>query len=149
MTTGHEQLIEQVQRIGSAFDALRKGSLFAHQGVQLYASELHMMRTVAAHPDANASEIAALLGVTKGAVSQTLSKLEAKGICDKESDPEHKNELRIWLTPRGSRALAAFQKQITKQWSALSAIIDDLPARDRRVIGHFLAGLEDFLVSLR
>ena len=54
--------------------------------------------------DTNATEIAKQLGLTKGAVSQTVSRLEKKGIIVKTKDPYNKNELTLSLTPFGKKA---------------------------------------------
>ncbi len=149
MDNRYTKLIEQIQRIGSGFDALKKGPLFRYQGVALYSSEIHLMNTVTNNPDVNATGIAKILGLTKGAVSQTLSKLEAKGIFGKENDPSYKNELKIWLTPFGVSALKAFHKQFAHQWSEFSEFLDALSDEERGVISRFLSELNDFLGSLR
>ena len=49
----------------------------------------------------NASGIAKQFGLTKGAISQTLSRLEKKGIINKTKDPYKKNELTLSLTNFG------------------------------------------------
>ena len=149
MVTGHAKLIEQIQRVGSGFDALNKGLVFRHRGVALYPSEIHMMKTVASNPEVNASGISKILGVTKGAVSQTLSKLETKGIFGKETVPGSKNELRIWLTPFGNAALKGFHKQFASQWSEFGEFLDGLSCEERHVVSRFLDRLNEFLRSLR
>ncbi len=148
MNGSSTELIEQVQRIGSGLDALKKGPIFQHAGVKLYSSEIHMMKAVASHPDLNASGIAKILGVTKGAVSQTLSKLEQKGVFGKENDPSYKNELSIWLTPFGNEALNEFHREFAGQWEEFGEFIDRLSSEEHRVISNFLARLEGFLRSL-
>jgi DNA-binding MarR family transcriptional regulator len=141
-------LIEQIQRLSSAFDALKKGPVFTHRGTDLYSSEIHLMKTVASHPDENASGVAKILGVTKGAVSQTLSRLEKKGIFDKEYDPSSKNELRIWLTPFGIKTLDAFHRQFACQWREFTEHIEGMPSDERKTISEFLARLDGFLRSI-
>ena len=75
----------------------------------------------------NATKMAERLGVTKGAISQTLSRLEKKGVLHKIKDPYHKNELTASFTPLGQEALeqyrelrASFQKQYADYFSTLS-----------------------------
>ena len=46
----------------------------------------------------NATKIADELGVTKGAVSQTLTRLEKKGVLVKTKDASNKNELSLQFT---------------------------------------------------
>jgi DNA-binding MarR family transcriptional regulator len=45
------------------------------------------------------------LQLTKGAVSQTISRLCKKGVLQKTKDPFQKNELTLCLTPLGQKAL--------------------------------------------
>jgi DNA-binding MarR family transcriptional regulator len=51
--------------------------------------------------DKNITQIADHLGLTKGAISQTLSRLNKKGIIIKENEPSQKNQLHIQLTEKG------------------------------------------------
>jgi DNA-binding MarR family transcriptional regulator len=48
-------------------------------GVLLYPSEFHVIEIVGKYPEKNLTAIASHLGVTKGAVSQMVRKLEKKG----------------------------------------------------------------------
>ena len=48
-------------------------------------SEAQVMDVLAHEEDVTASQIASILGITKGAVSQTLSKLQKKGLISRES----------------------------------------------------------------
>lgn len=46
--------------------------------VELYHSEIHMLQCVAENPELHISALARLLGVTRGAASQTAKRLERK-----------------------------------------------------------------------
>ncbi len=106
------------------------------------------MQAVALYPDLNAVGIAKLLGVTKGAISQTLSRLEKKGVLSKESDPLNRNELKITLTPLGSAALNAFEGANADQWQEFTTYLESLSSEEHEKIMGFLARLEAFLKSL-
>ena len=144
-----KNLLVQIQRVGNKFVALERGLVFQHGDVKLHASEIHLMQTVLLYPQLNASGIAKLLGVTKGAISQTLSRLEKKGILSKESDPLNRNELKISLTPLGDAALNAFDGHNAGQWQAFTTYLERLSREDHEKIMVFLARLEAFLNSLR
>ena len=106
------------------------------------------MQTVALYPEVNASGMARLLGVTKGAISQTLSRLEKKGILSKESDPYNKNELKISLTSFGDAALNAFDEHNADQWEDFNMYLESLSMDEHKKIMDFLARLETYLNSL-
>jgi DNA-binding MarR family transcriptional regulator len=148
MVAKEKELFEQIQTIGSKFVSLEKGLVFQHGDAKLYASEIHLMKTVDYNPDVNASGIAKLLGVTKGAISQTISRLEKKGIIERESGPSYGNVMRISLTPFGKDALAAFHAQNRGRWEDFAMYFENLPEKEHQTIIQFLDRLKDFLKSL-
>lgn len=141
-------LSEQILRVGAKFSALERSFVFKYGHVKFYGSEIHLMEAADHNPDVNVSGIARLLGVTKGAISQTLSRLEKKGALVRESAPVYGNELRISLTPFGKDALAAFRSQNHRQWSDFATYVESLPKGEYRAILRFLRKLEAFLSSL-
>jgi DNA-binding MarR family transcriptional regulator len=149
MPNDEKVLFEHVQRVGSKFVALEKGLVFRYRGTNLYTSEIHLMKTVDYNPDVNASGMAKLLGVTKGAVSQTVSRLVQKGVIVKERDPSCNNELKISLTSFGKGALTAFHTQNGSQWKDFINYLESLPGEDYQIVIGFLAKMEAFLDSLR
>lgn len=144
-----KSLLVQIQRVGNKFVALERGLVFQHGDVKLHAAEIHLMQTVLLYPQITASGMAKLLGVTKGAISQTLSRLEKKGVLSKESDPLNRNELKISLTPLGDAALNAFDSHNAGQWQAFTTYLESLSREEHEKIMFFMARLEDFLNSLR
>jgi DNA-binding MarR family transcriptional regulator len=102
MTAG--ELTSQVQLIINQLLFLEKRKNLTFEGISLYPSEIHLMLETKGDQAVNATKIADKLGITKGAVSQTLARLEKKGIIEKIKDPYNKNELSIILTPMGKRA---------------------------------------------
>jgi DNA-binding MarR family transcriptional regulator len=100
-----DQLIKQkiMQVINKAIFNEKK-KIFNYEGVSLYPSEIHLMLAIKNGINTNATHIAKRLGITKGAVSQTLSRLEKKGMIQKTKNPYNKNELTISLTGFGKKA---------------------------------------------
>src|SRR5512147_1615769 len=52
-------------------------------GVLLHTSEVHLIDLAGRFPDEGISSLAARLGITKGAVSQTVRRLEEKGYVER------------------------------------------------------------------
>lgn len=93
----------------------------------------------------NASEIAKRLGLTKGAISQTLSRLEKKGMITKIKDPYNKNELNLLLTDLGKKA---YQQCLEMQMSFLEAqriFLSKLSADEKETIFKFLVNMENIV----
>ena len=147
MSGDEQQVMEQVQGLAGAFVAVEKDFAFHHGDVALHSSEIHLMKAVAFNPGSNAKSLAQYLGVTKGAVSQTMARLEKKDVIRKESGSGN-NEIRVLLTPAGSDALEAFQRQTAAQWRSFSDYVASLSEEERRVIVGFVDKLRRFLREL-
>jgi DNA-binding MarR family transcriptional regulator len=75
-------------------------------GVLIYSSEVHLIDMIGRFPDENVSGLASRLGITKGAVSQTAKKLEAKGYLERENPEGDRKTVYLRLTGPGREAFA-------------------------------------------
>lgn len=73
-------------------------------GSVLTASEIHLIDVTGRFQDANLSAIASHLGVTKGAVTQMVQKLEQKGYLIRIKGNENKKTVYLHLTDKGKKA---------------------------------------------
>ncbi|WP_269850917.1 MarR family transcriptional regulator [Methanosarcina horonobensis] len=69
-----DSLIENGIRILNKAYALEKKPVDMGCGVLLYPSEFHLIEAAGKNPEENLTSIASRLGVTKGAISQTVKK---------------------------------------------------------------------------
>lgn len=109
---------------------------------ELYHSEIHMLQCIEENPGLHISGIARLLGVTRGAASQTANRLERKRMVFKEPDPGDSKKIVLRLTPKG-RTAAANHKSAHEKYNAL--IVDILKSADagqRRFLTDFLLRFE-------
>lgn len=109
METMQEKIICKLNEFINKIIFLEKKTVFEFKGVKLYPSEIHLILLAHEKPT-NASQMARELGVTMGAVSQTMSRLEKKGILKKEKDPFFKNELTVKFTPFGKTVFSRYKK---------------------------------------
>lgn len=142
-------LAEQILRISNKLIFLEKKSIIKYGDLSLYPSEVHLINVIAKGHNINASKMAARLGVTKGAVSQTLTRLEKKGVLNKSRDPQNKNELTVHFTPLGKSVLeeqgklrATFHEQYAKYFS-------NIPEKEEAIIIGFLKKMEKFFDVLK
>lgn len=70
----------------------------------LYTSEIITIETLGYHPDLNVTAFANKHGVTKGAVSQTIKRLEKKGFVTRYKNPVNQREVMLKLTTKGEIA---------------------------------------------
>lgn len=76
----------------------------------LYHAEITFLDTIHTHPGAIAKELAEVLGVTRGAVTQVAAKLSAKGLIEGYTLPGDKRERRYRTTARGEQIRAMHQE---------------------------------------
>ncbi len=70
-------------------------------GIMLYRVEIHTIQAIGLNPGINMSELARIMKVTKGAVSQTVNKLKRKGLVRKNSIGTDSREVALFLTDLG------------------------------------------------
>lgn len=113
-------------------------------GTPLFPAEIHTLSAVAGNPDCNTTELANLLGVTKGAISQMIKKLENKGLLQKDFAPGSSKQLMFTLTGKGETAhlghiqfhremdsfiekkMARFSMEEMQQYMTINLLVEEL-----------------------
>lgn len=142
------KLAGQIRRVINRLIFLEKRSVLRHGGLRLHPSEIHLMQVIAEHPDLNAGQMAQRLGVSNGAVSQTLARLERKGVITKDKDSSLKNRVTAAFTASGRQAIQRFEEQQASSVESFSNYLAGLSEREREVIGSFLSHVDEFLKKL-
>jgi DNA-binding MarR family transcriptional regulator len=145
----HETLVVRIRAAIDRILALEKRRVFEVDGQRIHPSEAHLMLLVAREPSINATGIAERLGLTKGAVSQTLTRLERKGLLTKSRDTSRRNELVIEFTTLGKRAISRFRRLETTLAKRLDRHLAGLAEGERRTIGAFLERFGEILGEVR
>ena len=140
---GHEQTIDLIFRVTNRIISQAKKKVVHVGDISLYPSEVHMLLLISNEIDTNATEMARHLCLTKGAVSQTITRLEKKGILKKIKDNYKKNELTLILTEFGkvvSKKCQHIENTFTKRHDKyLSSISED----EKEAIHNFLEHMEN------
>ena len=142
----HEALVSRIRATIDRILALEKARVFEVDGRRIHPSEAHLMLLLNREPSLNAKGLAARLGLTKGAVSQTLARLERKGLLTKTRDPDRRNELVIEFTDVGREACARYRRLETALETRLGRAVIAGEAPDGSAIA---VGVEDGELSLR
>lgn len=121
---------------------LDKRNVLREGEVHLFPSEIHALLTIAEDPETNVTELAGRLGVTKGAVSQTLRRLERKGVIEATKIPHSRNEVRITFTKAGRRTVNRCVERLHATHAKLEAQLATLTDAERKAIDSFLAAIE-------
>ncbi|MCG8499411.1 MAG: MarR family transcriptional regulator [Firmicutes bacterium] len=78
--------------------------------VEIYRSEIHILNVIGDNEDLHISEVARKFGVTKGAVSKAIKKLEKKGLVEKITDKINNTRILVRLTDKGMKAYEAHER---------------------------------------
>jgi DNA-binding MarR family transcriptional regulator len=98
------EIADLLMRIVSKYNALEKIPVRHGTKHKLYHSERHLIDKIGENPEMNVTEFAKAAGVTKGAISQVLSKLEKKGVARRSRKEGNDKEVLIELTKSGREA---------------------------------------------
>lgn len=133
----HPELVELILAAVDRLLHVEKAQVLDAEGVKLHPSEIHLLLFLHARPDSNATEIAHRFGITKGAVSQTLSRLEGKGVLTKERSPGTQGDLAISMTELGRRLMVEVLRLERNAAARFDAHLEGLSHQDREAVGRF------------
>ncbi|WP_026263252.1 MarR family winged helix-turn-helix transcriptional regulator [Paenibacillus sanguinis] len=133
---GIGRLIMQLRRLE------RQPLSFGAAGL-LTPSEIHTLEAVGPEGNVLMSELAARLGVTKGAVTQLIARLEPKGLVIRSPHPSDSRSTLISLSGLGCEAVAAHQALHHDFYEQLSAQFS------KEEIEIFERGIEKFADFLK
>ncbi len=110
-------------------------------------AEIHLVEIIGDNEGLSVTEIAGYLNITKGAVSQTLKKLEAKGFARKKPHPENLAKAVVSLTAKGRTAFRAHRDWHAQMDGGFANYLQELDKEERAIITKFLEKTETFLLS--
>lgn len=114
-------------------------------GENLSNTEIHLIEIIGDMEGSSVTDISKHLGVTKGAVSQNLKRLEAKGFTEKEPDPENLSRSIVMLMSKGKTAYWAHKYWHETMDGGYLQYLDELDGESFRIVVNFLEKTEDFL----
>ncbi|GGD49803.1 MarR family winged helix-turn-helix transcriptional regulator [Paenibacillus nasutitermitis] len=117
-------------------------------GEPLYHSEIHTLNEIKEHEGIHITALAEHCGVTKGAVSQVLKKLEQKGLITKEKDIRNQSRIILKVTAKGETAYAHHLEYHNKFKKMVVEILQDVPVDKVTFAKDFLTKIEEKLSHL-
>ncbi|WP_081300614.1 MarR family winged helix-turn-helix transcriptional regulator [Clostridium beijerinckii] len=135
-------------RLVTKLSELDKQTSYYGTDKQLFEAEIHMIKAIKESEGIHVIGLAEKLGVTKGAVSQIITKLQKKGMTIKEIDPNNLSRLIIRLTPKGEIAYLHHEK-IHQDFDVLvNNILNDSSDEEKTFLKKFLNSLEEKVDTL-
>ena len=137
----------KLQKIVELANALEKTPAKFGTNEFLSGAEIHLVEMVGDHEGISLTCVAELIGVTKGAVSQTLKKTEKKGLIKKEEARENLSKYRLSLTTKGKVAYFSHKEWHETMDGGFRNYIDNLGDGQVLTIDEFLTMVIRFLQS--
>lgn len=72
--------------------------------VPIYHAEIHIVSAISQHPGIHIRGLAEEMGIASASVSETVRKLEKKGLVRKEVSPNNQSRLSLYVTKKGELA---------------------------------------------
>ena len=97
----YDHLINLLDQVMARLNAVHASANDYNTGIQLYRAEIHTIQAIGQNLGINMSELALVMNVTKGAISQTVTKLEKKKLVRKSRIGADNREVVLVLTDLG------------------------------------------------
>jgi len=138
-----QELIDLFLKILHLYSVIGRKPKDYGTGDLLYVTELHTIIVVAGNEEVNMTQLAEIMGVTKGAISQTIRKLVHKNLIIK-TNINNKKEINLRLSERGRRVLKAQESFQTEIFTFAGALYEKANPEDRETVRRlFLAIAEN------
>jgi len=108
------EIMDRFIRLVHKYNALEKAPARHGKDLDLFHSERHMLDQIGENPGINVTDFARVTGVTKGAISQVIKKLENKGLAQKYKKSGNDKEVFIELTDKG-KEVCEDRKKINRE----------------------------------
>jgi DNA-binding MarR family transcriptional regulator len=105
-------------------------------------AEIHTIVSIGTNKNINITNLAKILGVSKSAVSQTITKLVKKGFVEKHLSPETENEVVLILTEKGQKVFEMHQEQHIWLTSQLETILKKYPQGTINILSSLAVDLQ-------
>ena len=145
MKQNNHTIIDRIFTVMNTMLFIEKRFSFTFKNVTLFPKEVHVILLVHQEQNINAKMLADTLGVTKGAISQTLKRLVDKGMLNKKKNPQQPKELLITLTNVGQEAANHFLKIKNSMAKKYDAYLVNLSPEEKKTIDAFLREMDAIL----
>jgi DNA-binding MarR family transcriptional regulator len=131
----NREIIEHFIRMVNKYNTLEK--IPARHGTRhnLYHSERHMLDMIGDNTGMNVTEFASAAGVTKGAISQLVTKLEKKGVVRRYKKSTNDKEVFLELTKSGKEV---YQKHQEINEQTMKPLFEELSKHSDEKVGFLL-----------
>jgi len=139
------EMIAELIKLSNKFNRIEKKPIDFGTNEKLFPSEIHTIEAIGKKSYTTVTELCECVGITKGAVSQTVSKLENKGYVEKKRSDAYAKEKIITLTQKGQIAYAGHEKLHDKIDDEFMKNLEDITTEQALLFKKMLRKLSDHL----
>ena len=136
------QLDDLIHRIANKINRIEKIPRNYGTDIPIYMSEINTIMDIGLNPGIGVSELAEKQGVTKGAVSQVLAKLDAKKLIIKMKETDNDKTVFLKLSKQGVKAFEGHQAFHANLHSPLVDMMAAASAKELNFLEEFLVFVE-------
>lgn len=129
---------EVIVRLLNCYTGLQRTKHEYCPGVELYPSEIHAIECIALTSTINLTELSKKLGLTRGAVSKGVLKLEKMGLVRRYKYVSNQKEVYLHLTERGVEACEGHRRYHESMNRTMQEYCESIPEGTRDEILRFL-----------
>lgn len=139
-----------IERTIASFEVLQHRLMAVHAEefatVDLTMAQAKLLYVVMAAGEPSLSEIAGRLRVTPSTASGAVDHLVGLGLLSRVEDPSNRRQIRVSITPLGSRTIEQISELGTRQMTALFQTVSDA---DLEVVQRAIGILSDAVATLQ
>lgn len=124
------EILEQFYQLANRMNKMQNKSLSFPGTEPLNTPAIHLIDVIGKHNNITTTEIAEILGVTKGAVSQMTSKLERRKFIKRKKDKGNEKEVHFFLTAEGLKVYQEHEKLHEELYSELETLFSQFEDED-------------------
>ena len=113
----------------------------------LYPSEIHLIDAIGLDGNKTTTALASSLGITKGGISQTMSKLANKGMIEK-SEGDGINEVYISLSKKGEKAYQGHLKMHEPLITKMNSLTENMDKKVKKALYEIIDAIDEELIRL-
>lgn len=115
--------------------------------ITLYPSEIHLIDAIGLDGNITTTRLASTLGITKGGISQTVTKLMNKGLITK-AEGDGINEVYISLSDKGRTAYEGHRRLHESLYKKMNVLTDQMSEETREAVFEMISVIDDELTRL-
>jgi DNA-binding MarR family transcriptional regulator len=140
-----ETMIHKFEKVMNKYNKSEKKPRYYGTTDLLYRAEVHTIDAIGRNNKINVTELAAYLGITKGAVSQMVDKLIKKDMVNKKMVSNNENEVSLELTEKGTLVYKGHEEYHKEFYAEISKRLNYLSDENVETFFDILSELESFL----